>query len=191
LITRRSGTTRRTPLAHGARRDAKGALRKLPGWKYPELRDIAELFDRRNKCDFKVKDGRLLVQVSFYVDEEQTVATPRSGRRDRRKRRPTVGFEDEGEGAEQMTPSHLSRKRSAADPDCLPSRELSQDSLESLHVIMGFSKSKTGLAATASGPPGSASSGDTTATSLSLPQDSRGSSVPRRSGRKRTRRTKS
>ncbi|KAG6234683.1 hypothetical protein E4U24_000202, partial [Claviceps purpurea] len=43
------------------------------------------------KCDFEVKDGRLLVQVSFYVVEEQTVATPRSGRRDRRKRRPTVG----------------------------------------------------------------------------------------------------
>ncbi|KAG6246978.1 hypothetical protein E4U49_000425, partial [Claviceps purpurea] len=36
-----------TPYAIGARRDAKGALRKLPGWKYPELRDIAELFDRR------------------------------------------------------------------------------------------------------------------------------------------------
>ncbi|KAG6283560.1 hypothetical protein E4U46_007683, partial [Claviceps purpurea] len=76
-----------TPYAIGARWDAKGALRKLPGWKYPDLRDIAELFDRR--------------KMSFYVVEEQTVATPRSRRRDRRKRRPTVGFEDEGEGADE------------------------------------------------------------------------------------------
>ncbi|KAG6053064.1 hypothetical protein E4U32_007854, partial [Claviceps aff. humidiphila group G2b] len=106
-----------TQYAIGARRDAKGALRKLPGWKYPDLRDISELFDERNKYDFEVKHGRLLVQVSFYTFEEQAVATPRSGRRDRRKRRPTVGFEDEDEGAERMTPSHLSRKRSAADQD--------------------------------------------------------------------------
>ncbi|KAG6097833.1 hypothetical protein E4U31_004902 [Claviceps sp. LM219 group G6] len=69
----------------------------------PLVHSSCGIVNRRNEYEFEVKQGRLLVLVSFYTFEEQAAATPRNGRRDRRKRRPTAVRRLRGRGRGRLS----------------------------------------------------------------------------------------
>ncbi|KAG6240658.1 hypothetical protein E4U25_007615 [Claviceps purpurea] len=57
--------------------------------------NIIDLFGKNSIYPWKIEDGRLVVHVFFYLADEDEPATPKSGRRGKRKRAPSVQSEDD------------------------------------------------------------------------------------------------
>ncbi|KAG6258903.1 hypothetical protein E4U24_000381 [Claviceps purpurea] len=57
--------------------------------------NIIDLFGKNSIYPWKIEDGRLVVHVSFYFADKDEPATPKSGRRGKRKRAPSVQSEDD------------------------------------------------------------------------------------------------
>ncbi|KAG6220056.1 hypothetical protein E4U25_001115 [Claviceps purpurea] len=83
-----------TPCSLGTKRDGK-TLVKIGQWEEKQPRNIEDLFGESNIYKWTIKDGMLVVKVSFYVASDDEPATPKSGRGGKRKRRMSVQSEEE------------------------------------------------------------------------------------------------
>ncbi|KAG6313778.1 hypothetical protein E4U22_000649 [Claviceps purpurea] len=68
---------------------------KIGQWEEKQPRNIEDLFGESNIYKWTIRDGLLVVNVSFYIASDDEPATPKSGRGGKRKRRMSVQSEEE------------------------------------------------------------------------------------------------